>query len=445
MAGTQARTQVSVSERAQRLGLRMLRRVGGLPLMQRSEARTRVERILYHGARQGFRAELVARRAFARRSGPATPSRAALARPGREFDLTPTEDQQMLQAAARELADEVIRPAAAQADADRAVPEKVRTAAWSMGTGLVGVPTALDGIAEERSAVTMALVIEELARGDMGIAVSLLAPAAVAAALASYGSADQQATYLPAFTGSDSSVAAALALMEPQPLYDPLKPCTSARTERDHLVIDGVKALVPAADVADLFVISADLEGAPRLVIVEPGTAGLSAEDDPAMGLRAAATRRLVLEGVRVPRSGLLGTADDLVDAVRRSRLAWAAAAVGTAQAVLDQVVPYVKQRTAFGEPIGHRQAVAFTVADIAIELAGLRLLVWKAASRLDRGEDASAEIAQARQLAATYGTQIGSDGVQLLGGHGFVKEFDNERWFRDLRAAGVLEGTLLL
>lgn len=163
------------------------------------------------------------------------------------------------------------------------------------------------------------------------------------------------------------------------------------------------------------------------------------------MGLRAAATRRLVLEGVRVPRSGLLGTADDLVDAVRRSRLAWAAAAVGTAQAVLDQVVPYVKQRTAFGEPIGHRQAVAFTVADIAIELAGLRLLVWKAASRLDRGEDASAEIAQARQLAATYGTQIGSDGVQLLGGHGFVKEFDNERWFRDLRAAGVLEGTLLL
>jgi alkylation response protein AidB-like acyl-CoA dehydrogenase len=413
--------------------------------MQRSEVRAKVERILYHGARRGFRAELVARRSFAYRTGPADPTRTALARPGREFDLTPSEDQQMLQAAAHDLADGVIRPAAAQADADRAVPEKVRAAARSMGLGLVGVPAVLDGIAEERSALTMALVMEELARGDMGIAVSLLAPAAVAAALASYGSADQQATYLPAFTGNDSSVAAALAFMEPQPLYDPLKPRTTARTDGDVMVVDGVKALVPAADVADLFVVSVSHDGATRLVIVESGTAGMSTEDDPAMGLRAAATRRLVLTGVRVPRSNLLGTADDLVDAVRRSRLAWAAAAVGTSQAVLDQVVPYVKQRRAFGEPIGHRQAVAFAVADIAIELAGLRLLVWKAASRLDRGEDASAEIAQARQLAARYGAQIGSHGIQLLGGHGFVKEFDNERWFRDLRAAGVLEGTLLL
>ena len=84
-------------------------------------------------------------------------------------------------------------------------------------------------------------------------------------------------------------------------------------------------------------------------------------------------------------------------------------------------------------------------VADIAVELASLRLVVWKAASRLDRGEDASAEIAQARSLVSRHATWIGSSGVQLLGGHGFVKEFDNERWYRDLRGAGVLEGTLLV
>ena len=84
-------------------------------------------------------------------------------------------------------------------------------------------------------------------------------------------------------------------------------------------------------------------------------------------------------------------------------------------------------------------------VQDIAIELAGLRLVVWKAAARLDRGEDASAEIAQARSLVSRHATWIGSSGVQLLGGHGFVKEFDNERWYRDLRGAGVLEGTLLV
>jgi Acyl-CoA dehydrogenases len=103
-----------------------------------------------------------------------------------------------------------------------------------------------------------------------------------------------------------------------------------------------------------------------------------------------------------------------------------------------------VLTREAFGEPIAHRQAVAFTVADIAIELAGLRLVVWRAASRLDQGRDAARLIAHARQLTATHAAQIGSHAVQLLGGHGFVKEFDNERWYRDLRGAGVLEGVLL-
>ena len=437
-------SMLPLAQRAQRLGLRMLTRAGGLRVMQREGVRAKVERILRRAAKQGFRTELAARRAFAHKTG-SRPSRAALVRPGSEFDLTPSEDQQMLQAAARDLADEAIRPAAAQADTDRAVPEKVRAAAADMGLGLVGIPAELDGIAEERSALTTCLVVEELARGDMGIAVSVMASAAVATALAAYGSADQQATFLPAFSSGQSPATAALALMEPQPLFDPLAPRTAATADGDDLVIDGVKALVPGAEVADLFVISASVDGTPRLVIVEPGTRGLSSKDDPGMGLRAAATRRLNLQGVRVPRANLLGTPDDLRDAVRRSRLAWAAAAVGTAQAVLDQLVPYVKARKAFGEPIGHRQAVAFAIADIAIELAGLRLLVWKAASRLDRGEDASAEIAQARQLAATYGPEIGSHAVQLLGGHGFVKEFDNERWYRDLRAAGVLEGTLLV
>ena len=215
--------------------------------------------------------------------------------------------------------------------------------------------------------------------------------------------------------------------------------------EGDEIVLDGVKAIVPGAESADLFVVSAAVDGVARLVIVEPGTEGLKVEDDPAMGLRAAKTARLHLEGVRVAKGDLLGTAEDHADAVRRARLAWAAAAVGTSQAVLDHVSEYVKERKAFGEPIGYRQAVAFTVSDIAIELAGLRLVVWKAAARLDRGEDASAEIAQARSLVSRHATWIGSSGVQLLGGHGFVKEFDNERWYRDLRGAGVLEGTLLV
>jgi alkylation response protein AidB-like acyl-CoA dehydrogenase len=130
---------------------------------------------------------------------------------------------------------------------------------------------------------------------------------------------------------------------------------------------------------------------------------------------------------------------------VQNSRLAWCALALGTSQAVLDYVTPYVKERHAFGEPIAHRQSVAFMVANIAIELQGMRLVTYKAASRVAQGKDAAREIALARRLCAEKGMQIGLDGVQLLGGHGYVKEHPVERWYRDLRAIGLMEGAVLV
>ena len=136
---------------------------------------------------------------------------------------------------------------------------------------------------------------------------------------------------------------------------------------------------------------------------------------------------------------------DDYLDCVRCSRLAWCALAVGTGQAVLDYVIPYVKEREAFGEPIAHRQSVAFMVANIGIELQGMRLVTYRAASRVAQGKSAEREIALARRQCAERGMQIGLDGVQLLGGHGFVKEHPVERWYRDLRAIGVMEGAVLV
>jgi alkylation response protein AidB-like acyl-CoA dehydrogenase len=118
---------------------------------------------------------------------------------------------------------------------------------------------------------------------------------------------------------------------------------------------------------------------------------------------------------------------------------------VGTGQAVLDYVRDYVKDRRAFGEPISNRQAVAFTVANMAIELEGLRLATYRAAGRVDQGLEFSREVALARRLCAHHAMAIGSDGVQMLGGHGYVKEHPVERWYRDLRAAGLMEGALLV
>jgi alkylation response protein AidB-like acyl-CoA dehydrogenase len=207
-----------------------------------------------------------------------------------------------------------------------------------------------------------------------------------------------------------------------------------------------VKALVPRVAEAELFVVAARIEsGAPALFVVESGSDGVLTEPEPAMGLRGAATGRLVLEDVALPAGALLAEGDDYAECVRRARLGWCAVAVGTGAAVLDYVVPYVNGRTAFGEPISHRQAVAFAVADISIELDGMRLALYRAAARADAGKGFAREATLARALSADHGMAIGSQGVQLLGGHGYVKEHPVERWYRDLRAAGVMEGVLLV
>jgi hypothetical protein len=282
----------------------------------------------------------------------------------------------------------------------------------------------------------------------MGIAVACLAPAAVSTALSLWGDADQQATYLHEFVG-ENVPAAALALLEPRPLFHPFELNTAARRAGGGFVLDGVKSLVPRAADAELFIIAAELEGhGPALFVVEPGGNGLSVEPEPAMGIRAAATGRVLLENVKLPEGALLGEpgrAGVMAECVQLGRLGWCALALGTGQAVLDYVIPYVNERQAFGEPISNRQAVAFTVANIAIELDGMRLATYRAASRIDQGLPFAREVALARRLCGERGMSIGSDGVQMLGGHGYVQEHPVERWYRDLRAAGVMEGALVV
>jgi alkylation response protein AidB-like acyl-CoA dehydrogenase len=424
-----------------------LSRLARSDLLDRVGMRKQAEQAVFTITRGGFRTATTAGRAFARAGDRRKPGARATPTQARGvFDLTPTDDERTLVDVVAELATEVLRPAAAQADAACAAPTEVLDAARELGLPLLGVPEPLGGVFEERAVMAGALVAEQLARGDLGLAVAALAPGAVATAIATWGSDEQQQTYLPAFTGDDTP-AAALALAEPRPLFDPLQPHTVARRQGGDLVLDGVKSLVPRGADAELFVVGARLDDADVLVIVEPGSDGLSVEADPAMGVRAASLTQLTMQGVRVPERNILGALDGstYAECVRLSRLAWCALSVGVGQAVLDYVTPYVKEREAFGEPIAHRQSVAFMVADIAIELQSMRLLTWKAASRAAAGQDFSREVALARRLCADKGMQIGLDGVQLLGGHGFVKEHPVERWYRDLRGISVMEGGVLL
>ena len=436
-----------MAERGMGFGLRALNRLAGSDLLDRIRLRKQVERALFQGTKSGFRSATAAGRTFKAAQQLGKPARQARSRSRGLFDITPDDEQRMFLDAGRSIAEERIRPAALDADAACAAPKELLDQTAELGVGMLGVPEELGGVMQEQSAVTSVLIGEALAHGDMGIAYAALAPGAVATAIGLWGSAEQEATYLPAFTGEDAPPAA-LAILEPRPLFDPLRLETRARRDGDDWVLDGAKSLLARAKDCELFVIAAEAEGlGPALFVVESGTTGLSVELEPAMGLRPAATGRLLIEGAKVPASTLLGEGrrEDYVDCIDRSRIAWCALAVGTAQAVLDYVVPYVNERTAFGEPISNRQAVAFAVSDIGIESDGMRLATYRAASRADRGEDFAREAAIARRLCAAKGMRIGSEGVQLLGGHGFVKEHPVERWYRDLRAAGVMEGALLV
>ncbi|MFC5678808.1 acyl-CoA dehydrogenase family protein [Aeromicrobium endophyticum] len=429
------------------IGLAVLNRIASSPTIDKLKLRKTTERAVYEGAKGGFRVAGATTRAFKRVKGGGKPARLARTSDSGVFDLQPTDDQQMIVGVIKEFAAEVLRPAAAEAETANDTSKEVLAQTGDFGLTLLNIPESLGGLSEDRSAVTGVLVNEALAEGDMGQAVACLAPAAVATAISLWGSDAQQQTYLPSFAGDDVP-ASALAVAEPRALFDPFELATTAVENDGGYVLNGVKSAVVRGSEAELFIVAADVRGrGPTLLIVESSTPGVTIEADPSMGLRAAGLSRLLLDDVQVPADAVLGegAADDYRECIRLSRLAWAGLALGTGRAVLDYVSDYVTTRTAFGEPIAHRQAVAFMVANIAIELEGMRLVTLKAASRAEQGLDFSREVALARRLTSEYGMKIGTDGVQLLGGHGFVKEHPVERWYRDLRAVGLMEGAVLV
>ncbi len=285
----------NIAERGMAFGLRTLNRFASSDLIDRLGIRQPTERFLHGASKTTVRTAARAGRTFAAAQKLTTTARQPRARTRDLFDLTPSDEQQMLTESVRDFGLERLRHVAQDADAACATPADLLAQAGELGLTMVGVPEQLGGAVEERSAVTSVLMSEALAQGDMGIAVACLAPAGVSTAISLWGDADQQSTYLPEFVG-ENVPAAALAMLEPRPLFDPFALETKVRRSGDGFVLSGVKALVPRAADSELFVIAAELEGSgPALFIVESGTKGISVEAEPAMGIRAAATGRLDL------------------------------------------------------------------------------------------------------------------------------------------------------
>lgn len=434
------------------VGMALLTPIMGQEFLDKYNLRDPLNRGIKYGVKHGFSAAGASTRQFKRIQGLGKPATRLKPSGSDYFDLTPDDDQKMIVETVNEFAEEILRPAAHDADDAAAYPADLIAKAAELGITAINIPEDFDGIAEHRSTVTNALVAEALAYGDMGLALPILAPGGVASALTHWGSADQQATYLKEFAG-ENVPQACVAIAEPHPLFDPTALKTTAMRTPSGYRLDGVKSLVPAAADAEMFIVAAQLNGKPALFIVEASTTGLTVTADPSMGIRAAALGRVELDKVTVPLSARLGELDAPAadyaqiysDAIALSRLGWAALAVGTSHAVLDYVIPYVKEREAFGEPVARRQSVAFMCANIAIELDGLRLITWRGAARAEQGLSFAREAALAKKFGTDKGMQIGLDGVQLLGGHGFTKEHPVERWYRDLRAIGVAEGVVVL
>ncbi len=341
---------------------------------------------------------------------------------------------------------DTLRPAAHEADARGAVPASLLNQAHALGLAHYGVGDNLGGLAGDRTILTNALMAEALAKGDLSVAAALLAPLSAANCIRRWASPEQQAAWLPAFVTAEPAPPMAIAVSEPVPLFDPLKLHTRARRKGRHYLLSGEKCLVVNGLDASRLLLAAETGDGPALFMVEAGSQGLELRSEPAMGLKACATARIRLRGVKVPAEHRLAAADfDYQAFLDLSHLAWCALALGTAQAALDHVIAYCNKRTAFGEPISHRQGVAFPIADMAIELDAMRLLVWCACCRADRGEAFLRETYLARLLCAEKAMKIGTDAVQLLGGHGFTQDHPVERWYRDLRAIALVSGGLQL
>ena len=364
----------------------------------------------------------------------------------------PTEEQELIRDTVREFALSELREAGRACDEASEASADVIARGQELGLIAGPIPEEYGGGGIERSPVTTAIVLEELACGDAPLAAALMAPSLFVQPLLDFGTPEQQAEYLPLFTTGEPH-AATLALNEPSFSFDAARLATIAEPKGDGYRLTGVKRLVPLGASASHFLVVARgaREGLSGLeaFIVPRDAKGLeiAAEPEKTLGFQALSRAALELDGVELPASARLG-GDAGIDGARLfnlCRMGSAALAVGLSRAVMEIAIPYAKERVAFGQPIAQKQAIAFKLAEMRIEVHSMRHLVWKATSQLEHGLDAT----RASTLAQTYTNRetmkIADNGLQTFGGHGFIRDYPVEMWYRNARALTLCEGVVCL
>ncbi|HXA58196.1 MAG TPA: acyl-CoA dehydrogenase family protein [Streptosporangiaceae bacterium] len=362
------------------------------------------------------------------------------------FELV--EDEAAIVGVVAEFVDERVRPVVRELEHADTYPGELIEEMKRLGVYGLLVPEAAGG--SEVSVACFAMVTEQLARGWMSLAGAMGGHSVVCFLIREFGTEEQQAAYLPRLATGE--LRATMALTEPGGGSDLQAIRTVARPTADGYLVDGVKTWISNARRAGLVALLCKTDPAAdpphkgvSILLVEGGHT--VSRDLPKLGYKGVESCEIVFDGVRVPRTALLGDREgagfaQMMRGLEVGRIQVAARALGVGQAAFDDAFRYAQQRETFGVPIWQHQSIGNYLADMATSLRAARLLTLDAAVRLDRGERADMEAGMAKLFASETAMKVALDALRIHGGYGYSTEFDVERYFRDAPLMIVGEGT---
>ncbi len=368
------------------------------------------------------------------------------------LDYFLTDEQKMIRDMARTIADEVVRPVAADYDRNGTFPWPVVEKMAEAGLFGVYIDEEYGGLGEGDRTMNMVLVTEEISKACGGIALAFAGTALGTLPIIISGSDEQKAKFLPAIAAGKRL--AAFALTEPQAGSDAAGIRTTAILDGDHYVLNGIKQWITNGGDAEVYtvVVMTNPEKGPRgasTLIVEKGTPGFSfGKEEDKMGIRASSTRELVFEDCRVPVENLLGregtgfiTAMKTFDA---SRPGVGAQALGIAQGALDLAVDWAISRKQFGSPVSSFQGLRFLLADMAMQVEAARALIYATSRHIDGNPKDRSTIysAMSKCFASDVAMKVTTDAVQVFGGSGYMRDYPIEKFMRDAKITQIYEGT---
>jgi len=364
------------------------------------------------------------------------------------MDLSLTDEQQAARRAFRDWVDDVVVPRAQENDRTERFPQEALDGLRQ--TGFIGLTVAEEYGGGGADPLSYALLIEELGRGDANVrSIVSVHLGLVAGSVARWGTDEQKAQWLPRMATGEAL--GCFCLTEPDHGSDPASLTSTARRDGDDYVIDGRKMFITNGGIASVALVMARTGG--------PGAKGVSAflvdTTSPGwstrpvhgkLGIRSCDTAEVLLDGVRVPGSAMLGPEGSgirvALSALDDGRFSLAASCTGLAQACLDAMTAYAAQRRQFGRPIASFQLIQELIADTAVDVSAARLLTWQIADRKQRGEGHTLESSMAKYFASEAAVRAANAAVQVHGGYGYVDEFVVGKLLRDARVTTLYEGT---